>query len=215
MEGVQIFKWMWNGLHLQEPSVFITDMILAIFCFFVFLKLNSKTKFEHKWRMFYFTLGLCTLLGGFGHLLFYYFGIPGKSVAWIFSIISNYYASTAILSEVKNIENKTRIRTLCWSKSIFLGVLAIVSQKFVFIAVDAAITFLYFAAYLSFKINKPWNKWMIYGVYIMIPSTLFLIFKIDPHLHFNRVDVGHFFMIAAISSFWKGIIEYKKEYLLN
>ena len=215
MNDMPIYKWVWNGLHLQEPSIFITDLILGSLCFYIFTKISRNTKFEKKWKMFYLMLGICTILGGIGHLFFYYTGVAGKSISWVFSLTSNLYASLAIINEVKSERNRKQIRVVCFSKSIILIILAIVTQKFLFIAIDAGISFIYFAAYLSYRIAKPWNFWMITGVGCMLPSLVFVIGKIDPHPHFNRIDMGHLFMILAILSFWKGIRDYSKYYTMQ
>ena len=51
---------------------------------------------------------------------------------------------------------------------------------------------------------------MIYGVLLLIPSGLFISFKINLHPWFDKNDFGHLLLIAAMFLYFKAIKSYSK-----
>ena len=75
---MEIIRYDLFGLHLQEPMAFITNSLIALFCFWAFRSLRADITVNKYWKMFYLFLGTSSFLGALGHTLFMYFDMYGK-----------------------------------------------------------------------------------------------------------------------------------------
>src|SRR5574343_52574 len=129
-----------GNYHILEPNVFITDAIMAgvsLLLSFYIVKMRSKTEFSHYWFLFFFVYGISSFVGGLGHALFYYFGVPGKFFTWITGILSIYFIERAIIGVILS----AGILGYRFSKSIhidfkyfYYGVLIMVPSAVIFLA---------------------------------------------------------------------------------
>ena len=214
------------GLDLVEPNAFIGDCIILI----VALLLASKTKklsdssqFFENWRYFYLLFGIDMFLGGIGHLMFKYWGFNGKYLPWILGIFCVFFVERAMISLLKS---STKV---IWKNlSLFKLVLALLLELGVFYAIDMSkdhsiglripainftIGFVYSLAILGNKYRKEIDKnfvFMIYGVLLLIPSGLFISFKINIHPWFDKNDFGHLLLIVSMFLYFKSIKSYSK-----
>ncbi len=214
------------GYELVEPNAFIGDSIILI----VALLLASKTKklskssdFFINWRYFYLLFGIDMFLGGIGHLLFKYWGFNGKYLPWILGIFCIYFVERAMLSLLMS-SSKSIWKNLSFYKLIF----ALLLELCVFYAIDmskdhsiglripainSAIGFVFSLVILGNKYRKEIDKnfiYMIYGVLLLIPSGLFISFKINIHPWFDKNDFGHLLLIIAMFLYFKSIKSYGK-----
>jgi hypothetical protein len=86
---------------LLEPNAFIGDLILSVLAFYFARKISkfpNQTSFSIYWQAFFYVFSLGFLFGGLGHLLFHYWGIPGKYPAWYIGIISTTCIQLAMVS---------------------------------------------------------------------------------------------------------------------
>ena len=214
------------GYELVEPNAFIGDSIILI----VALLLASKTKklskssdFFINWRYFYLLFGIDMFLGGIGHLMFKYWGFNGKYLPWILGIFCIYFVERAMLSLLMS-SSKSIWKNLSFYKLIF----ALLLELCVFYAIDmskdhsiglripainSAIGFVFSLVILGNKYRKKIDKnfiYMIYGVLLLIPSGLFISFKINIHPWFDKNDFGHLLLIIAMFLYFKSIKSYGK-----
>jgi hypothetical protein len=214
------------GYDLVEPNAFIGDSIILI----VALLLASKTKklskssdFFINWRYFYLLFGIDMFLGGIGHLMFKYWGFNGKYLPWILGIFSIYFVERAMLSLLMS-SSKSIWKNLSFYKLIF----ALLLELCVFYVIDmskdhsiglripainSAIGFVFSLVILGNKYRKKIDKnfiYMIYGVLLLIPSGLFISFKINIHPWFDKNDFGHLLLIIAMFLYFKSIKSYGK-----
>jgi len=206
----EVIKFEWLGLHLQEPMGIIMNLAMAAFSFFAFFKLN-KTQADEAgkwWKLFYLTFGISTVFGALGHGLFFYFGVPGKFACWIAGCLANVFCAKAILSFTGyQIKNKA-LEVFIWSKSLLLLVAALITQKFVFVAVDAIVTYLTFTGGFALMLKKRGlqeMKYMILGVIVLLPSAFVFLLKINIHRWFDKNDLSHVLMLSGITCFFLGI----------
>lgn len=203
-------KFDWLGLHLQEPMGIIMNMLIALFCLFAFFQLQERRQDEavHWWKLFFLTFGVSTFLGGLAHGFFYYFGVPGKFPCWILGCLANIFAAKGMLS-FPGYENKNRaLDALVWSKSLILLAAALITQKFIFITIDAILTYLSFTggyALLLVKRGLKEVKLMVIGVIVLIPSSFIFLQKINPHRWLNKDDLSHVLMLGCILCFYLGM----------
>jgi hypothetical protein len=214
------------GFELVEPNAFIGDSIILI----VTLLLAYKTKkfsnsleFFKNWKYFYLIFGIGMFLGGMGHLMFKYWSFYGKYFPWLLGICSVFFAEKAMTSLLNNSSK------IFWKKAssiklfvaLFLEILV-----FYFIdmskdhsiglripAVNMGIGFVFSLVILGNKYRKEIDKnfvYMIYGVLLLIPSGLFISFKINIHPWFDKNDFGHLTLIIAMFLYFKAIKSYSK-----
>ena len=198
------------GLCLQEPMALITNWIIAITAFVLYFRLRSAVSaFQVSWRRFYFFFGLSTFFSGFGHVLFNYFDVYGKYPTWILGLIAAYHAGKAMIS--LNVIDRSSHRMFNWllyAKLMTFATLALVLQSFIFVMVDAVITYLFFC--LGFGIyywRKGINsfKYTVIAVLILFPSIFIFTLKVNPHIWFNKDDLSHILMAFTIIFFYLGV----------
>ncbi|MBI3240545.1 MAG: hypothetical protein HYZ43_17155 [Flavobacteriia bacterium] len=68
---MDLIKFEWLGLHLQEPMAIIMNGLISLFCFFAFFRLRKwGSEANYWWRMFYLIFGISTFFGALGHAFF-------------------------------------------------------------------------------------------------------------------------------------------------
>ncbi len=202
------------GLCLQEPMALITNWLIATTAFILFFRLKAVNNlFQKHWKYFYLAFGLSTFFGGLGHLFFFYFGIPGKFPCWFFGILAAYHAGKAMISNpLLSAELKSRLTFALLIKAIVFGSLAMLAQNFLFIMIDAVITYLFFClGFGAYFWRKGMNgfKYTVLAVIVLIPSIFIFTLQINPHLWFNKEDFSHVLMVTTIILFYLGITNFK------
>ncbi len=221
MNQTEIIHFSFQGIKLQEPMAAVTNWIIASFCFYAFLKLKDRNGEEvNYWKYFFITFSCSTLFAGFGHLFFQYLSIPGKFPNWITGIISGYFASNAMLVKMKNQSNKKIFKIGIIVKASTFLFLALWKQNFLFIAIDAIVTYIFFCGvygYIYLKQGHNYMKYMVYGVLVCLPSAFIFILKINPYKWLNKDDLSHLFMLGCTICFYLGAknIEFDKKSVLS
>ncbi len=208
MNQTEIIHFSFQGLKLQEPMAALTNWMIAFFCFYAFLKFKDRNSEEvNYWKYFFITFSLSTFFAGFGHLFFHYFAIPGKFPNWITGVISGYFASNAMLVKMKNQSNKKIFKIGIIVKACTFLFLALWKQNFLFIAMDAILTYLVFCGvygYIYLKRGHNYMKYMVLGVLVCLPSAFIFLFKINLHKWLNKDDLSHLFMFGCTICFYLG-----------
>ena len=81
-------------------------------------------------------------------------------------------------------------------------------------AINSTIGFVFSLVVLGNKYRKEIDKnfiFMIYGVLLLIPSGLFISFKINIHPWFDKNDFGHLILIIAMFFYYKSIYTYSQK----
>ena len=212
--------------ELLEPNAFIGDSIILIVALLLALKtkkLSNSLEFFKNWKYFYLIFGIGMFLGGMGHLMFNYWGFYGKYLPWLLGISSVFFVEKAMTSLLYNPSK------IFWKKvSLIKLFVALFLEIWVFYfldmskdhsiglripAVNLGIGFVFSLALLGNKFRKELHKnfvYMIYGFLLLIPSGLFIIFKINIHPWFDKNDFGHLFLVIAMFLYFKAIKSYSK-----
>lgn len=196
----------WLGLRLQEPMAIVTNGLISVFCFFAWLRLRRwKSKANYWWRLFFLTFGISTFFGAFGHAFFQYTGMYGKFPSWTMGCVANVSAAYGMLSFEGFARPTKTAYTAIWMKSLTLLILAIVTQKFVFVAVDAILTYIAYTGVFAYQLSKRGMeemKFMVMGVIILLPSAFIFLMKLNPHRWLNKDDLSHLLMLGCIYCFY-------------
>jgi len=212
------------GVDLLEPNAFIGDSLILIVALF----LASRTRkqdinidFFKNWNYFYLFFGICMFLGGIGHLMFNYWGFYGKYIPWYLGIVSIFFLEKAMISLISS-----KLRILLLRISIIKLVAALILETIIFYYMDmsldhsigvripatnSAIGFIFSLGVLGNKFKKEIDKnfiYMVYSVFILLPSAIFLGLKINFHPWFDKNDFSHLSLIIAMFLFYRAIKSY-------
>lgn len=209
---MEIIKFTFFGFQLQEPMAMLTNGLLSLFCAFAYVQLkNNQDKANYWWMRFYLFFGISTFCAVWGHALFYYFDIPGKFPCWFFGTLANICAANGMLSFDGFAYPKKFARRIIYAKSIFLFLLAIYFRSFIFITIDAAITYVVYTGVFASFLKKRGlyeMKYIISGVVVLLPSIFIFLLKINPHRWLNKDDVSHILMLGCIFLFYLGMSQW-------
>lgn len=204
--NTDIIKFELAGMSLQEPMALITNWMMSGFCLYAFLKLKEGNTAELIWwKRFFLIFTISAFFGGTGHLFFQYNGIPGKFPNWITGVLSGYCAGRAVLTHFSSSSSRTGLHSFLVVKAVVLLSLAIVLQKFIFIAVDAIITYVLFCGIIGYDLAKKGLddlKYLYYGVIICLPSVFIFLLKLSPHKWLNKDDLSHLLMLGCLYCFY-------------
>jgi hypothetical protein len=217
MPPFEIIEFSFFGLKLQEPMAIVSNWSISIFCVFAVL----STKWNESipsilFKRFYIILGVSTFLSGFGHSLFQYFNVFGKYPAWILAASSGYFISKGILFYWKDKKSYNFLSYFLIIKTCSLIGLSLLSQKFVFIAIDSILTYIIYCGIIA---GKMWKngieemKYFVIGIIVLLPSAFVFLLNINIHLYLNRDDLSHFIILLTIIFFLIAIRKNNQRFL--
>lgn len=211
---MEIIQFEFLGLHLQEPMAIVTNGLLSLFSFFAFsqLKKTKQSKAHFFWSLFYLTFAISTFFGALGHAFFQYFDVIGKFPCWITGAIANGFAAMGMLHFKGFSEPKKNSFAIVWIKSLTLLIVALITKKFVFVAIDAILTYIIYTGvygYILFKRGALSVKWMVIGVLVLLPSAFVFLLKLNIHRWLNKDDLSHLLMLGGIICFYLAMKQWK------
>ncbi len=218
------------GLNLLEPNSFIGDFIIFVFSIYFGFKVLKfqRSNFVKNWNLFFFIFGIGFFFGGLGHLMYNYWGIPGKYIGWFAGMTSVYLIERAILPFLSN---KKTVNILL-QISTFKFILAILAEILVIYFIDlekdysvamkvpiinSSIGLIYTLAILGYVFSKritPGFKYFLYSVLVMLPTLIFQTQKINFTQWFDKNDISHVFLLIGVIFYYlgvKNVAKYEKE----
>ena len=210
-----------NGLVVLEPNAVVTDFIMALTSFYIARKLYSARRssgFVKYWYYFFLTFGFGALLGSMGHGLFHYLGPQGKFPTWISAILSTYFIEKAMIKSYERHNKNNILGKIAFFKmiTVFLLVITVISSTafdknhtigFLPIAINTILGVFISVSLISganIK-NQSGFRWLIIGVFAMLPSAAIFLMKINLFQWFDKGDLSHVFMIFGICIYYAGI----------
>lgn len=211
----EIIRFSIGELQLQEPMALITNWLIAITCIVLYKKIKLPgTEFEKYWKKFYLFFGISVTFGGLGHLFFHYFGVYGKYPCWTIGVLASYYAGKAMIStSIFSEKNRKKLYQVLIAKCILLGLLAVVFSNFIFITIDAVLSYLVYCGIVSgvyWKRGFDGFKYIVFAIIVLFPSIFIFLLRLSPHVWFNKEDLSHILMIFTIILFYFGIKQFKR-----
>lgn len=211
-------KFEWLGYELQEPMAIIFNLLISLFCFYAYFRLRIWNNPPNRWwRLFFLLFGISTFFGMLGHALFGYFDIPGKFPCWILGGFANCCAARAMFA-FPQANHRPYKEVLIWGRSAVMVTLAIITRDFVYIAIDAIITYVFYTGvfgYILLKRGLAEMKFMVIGVAILFPSAFIFLMKVNLHRWFNKDDLSHVLMLGCIFCFYLGMQAWGKNNQFN
>lgn len=203
------------GIRIDEPIVTLTDLLVSVLCIVYAYRIHQSGKQEKTFlyfKIYFFTMGIATLLGGIiGHAFLYAFSFYWKLPGWIMSMISIMFVERAIIEHTRIWLNDSLVRVFgiinILEFMIFLT-LTITSLDFFFVEFHSGYGLMFvilsLEGFLFLKTKNTAGKYILAGVGFAAIAAIFFMFKISPHQWFNYVSVSHVFMAAAATLFYLG-----------
>lgn len=210
------------GYDLLEPNTFVGDVVifaLALFLAYKTAKLPAKGNYFRYWKWFFIVFGFSFLAGGFGHLFYNYWGVPGKLTAWYTGMLATLLVEVAFLSIFPNEKWRKRLIVFAVVKMIAAFIaeayvlatydLSVDQSKGLFIptlssVLGLALVFGVLATYYKNKIDKSFGLYHI-SIVIMLTPVFFQLFKINFAQWFDRNDVSHVMILASLPVYYYAV----------
>jgi|TARA_R110000737_G_scaffold53512_2_gene75157 hypothetical protein len=218
-------EWNFQGFQLLEPNAFIGDMIISVLVIYLVFKLKRlkvKSTFNTYWLWFFIVFGLGFLTGGFGHLLYNYTGIPGKIPSYFTGILAVYFIEHAMFSIHPNPKQKKLFNKISVYKLVLVLILETLICLFVDLesnptkgmalpTINSVIGMGFSLGYLGYQYYKKIHssfRYLLISTFILLPSAIFLAFKINIHPWLDKNDVSHLLLIVSIILYYVCIKQY-------
>lgn len=211
----------WFGLELLEPNAFIGDFILflySVYAIYRVLGLKKESEFHRSWVLFFVFFGASFLLGGFGHLLYNYWGVPGKTPSWFLSIIATFYIEKAMISLLQLEVKRKKLLTISKIKLMLalVGMLLLMisidlekdySKAIIVPTINSTIGLFYALGVIAYSLSKKFTGMspFIISVFTLFPAAVFQMLKINIHPWMDKNDVTHLLLLLALWLYLIGI----------
>ena len=203
------------GIRIDEPVVTLTDLLVSVLCFIYASKIHKSGKQEKTFlffKIYFFTMGIATLLGGIiGHAFLYLFTFYWKLPGWIMSMISIMFVERAAIEHTRILLSNSVVRILGIINIIeFLTflTLTITSLDFFYVEFHSGYGLMFvllsLEGWLFYKTKNNAGRYLLTGVLFAAFAAFFFMTKISPHQWFNYICVSHVFMAVAATFFYLG-----------
>jgi hypothetical protein len=220
-------EWDFMGLHLLEPNAMIGDIVI----FIVALTFAFKVKvhplhpaFFTNWKWFFVIFGISFLMGGFGHLFYNYWGVPGKFFSWYSGMFAALMIELAMISIFPMIEWRKKLKMLSYFK-LFLsigiatfiystvdleldpskGLIIPTLNSVIGLGLSLGILGYYYQRKIDVNFQYLWISTLI-----LIPSAAVQSMKINIHQWFDRNDISHILLITSIAFYYTAVSKFYK-----
>ncbi len=208
------------GLRILEPMTALTDIFVAVVCFYCYFKTNTSNDLHNMllfFKNFFLFMGISTAYGGIiGHALQHYVVFEWKMVGWIVSMISIMFLERAAIMHAK---------PLLWPMAgkiyaianiieiVSMTIVVLITRKFLYVEAHAAygllIVVLSMELFIYIKTKAKVSLYILIAIFSAVLSVIAHLGKIAPHKWFNHLDVSHMFMALSMWLVYLGVKELK------
>ncbi len=203
------------GLRLGEPMIAMTSLLVALVCFYAWKRLGKTVERDDALRLsriFFFLLGLSTLIGAVvGHLFLYRLPFVFKTPGWGLGMLAMSALEQASIVRARPFLGAGWGRALTWINMVELTLaLWFVSATIWFPGVEIHSAFGLLCvvgpleAWLYFKTKHPGSRYILLGILILVASVGVHIMKLSLGIWFCYFDLAHLIMCGAFWCFMLG-----------
>ena len=209
------------SIRIDEPIATLTDVIVAIVCFYAFYQLNKLKlpgRSQMYFRYYFLLMGVATFLGGvIGHGFLYALSFGWKLPAWIISMVSIALVERSAIAHARplikpgigkfflvfNLIELLTIMIITMTTLNFkwvqfhsgYGLLAIVST---------------FHIYTYVKTKDRGSLTILGAVLISCCASVIFVNEISIHIWFNYIDISHVLLALSAYVFYLGATRLEK-----
>lgn len=210
------------NILIQEPVTTITDFMITVCCWYVFLKSKHEISNHHSaqlYRYFFLLMGCSTLFGGvFGHALCYKLGVAYKLPGWITSMMAVMLCERAAIMHTRNVMPVSIGNFFMYANIVELLILITVTcitLNFFFVEFHALYGLLIvtgtFEFYIYRKTKNNASRWILYSVAFSSIAAVAHIWQLSPHRWFNYLDLAHTLMCVSVFILYNGVKKIQNE----
>ncbi len=203
------------GLRVDEPITCLTDLLVAVICFYAFFRLikaGHKGKVASYLKLFFVLMAVSTALGGFlGHAFNYALSIYWKLPYWLISMISVALAERAVIVYSGGLMKPIYAKVFRWMNLIELAtfiVIAFYTKDFIYVVAHSAYGLLFvvgvFHGYVYLKTKHRGSKLFLIGVAWSTLGAVVFLTKFHFSNWFNHLDISHTLMAVSATYFMFG-----------
>jgi hypothetical protein len=218
-------EWDFMGLHLLEPNAMIGDIIIFTVALSLAIGVQKNTKdtaFFSLWKWFFIIFGIGFLMGGFGHLFYNYWGVPGKFFSWYSGMFAALMIELAMISIYPKVEWRKTLKGIAYGKLILSVSIATYIYSTVDLVSDPSkglivptlnsvvglgLSLGLLGYYYQRKIDASF-RYLWISTLILIPSAVVQSMKINVHQWFDRNDISHILLITSIVFYYTAVKKY-------
>jgi len=206
-----------GSLILSEPITALTDLLLAILCSVIILRLlkfRNETGVMSPWSFFFLGMGLSTLTGAIVHGLRHYQTTDANYNTWmcmnILSGLSVFFAQLATAGYIGKISDKGgRYKTMAGIQLGCYIVLIFLFRSFEVVKIQIAVGMIpvLIIHLIGYRKGISGGGWVAAGIGTSFFSAIFHTFKIsiDP-VWCNFNDLAHVFIGISFVLIAKGVL---------
>ncbi len=211
----------WLGITILEPSTVLTNLMIAIACFYAYRKLGKKkvneTNTQRYIRYFFLFMGFATIIGGvLGHAFLYVTGLYGKIPGWYISMTGVALFERAAITHGRPYMNSKVgqfFSILNYLEIVTFMTLSLAKLDFIFVEAHAFyglfIVVFCFEFFVYLKSKDPSFRYLLIATGFGILAALFHAFRLGINKWFNYNDVSHLAMTAAILFYYQAALRIK------
>jgi hypothetical protein len=210
------------GIRIDEPITTLTDVLVAIVCFYAFFRLMripSQHRIKTYLLLYFLGMGIATFIGGvIGHGFLYAFSFAWKLPGWISSMLAVMLIERAAIEHAVKVAPPKAVRIFKWVNVIELltfMTLTFVTLNFRFVEIHSAYGIMFivgsYSVYMYWKSKSKASKIFIWAVVFAVISSIIYLQEWSIDIWFNYLDAAHTLMAVAAFIFYKGSIEMLKE----
>jgi|GEM_PF-5249699 len=200
------------GYTIYEPVTVVTDILLALFCFFLSSRLN---KAGNIWWLFFLAVGFSNLMGGIGHGLYEQTDNVVQLFARLFGIMSVLGAGVATLKRFPSGAKKSTATGLVLLNYLVFTTWLLTNNTFTHVKWNATIGLGIFVAlsYLYIYVKSKNTKELLVTLGILILALAAVVHStgFSAGVNFNHNDLGHVIMFFGMFSIYKGVLSNEKD----
>ena len=218
-------EWDFMGLHLLEPNAMIGDLILFTLAIVLAIRVHKHAKknaFFSFWKWFFILFGVGFLMGGFGHLFYNYWGVPGKFFSWYSGMFAALMIELAMISIYPKVEWRKTLSKIAYGKLVLSIAIATYIYSTVDLVADPSkglivptlnsvvglgLSLGLLGYYYQRKIDVSF-RYLWISTLILIPSAVVQSMKINVHQWFDRNDISHILLITSIVFYYTAVKKY-------
>lgn len=198
------------GFTISEPTTFITDLFVAMVCFYAYWRLNKEGKKNDNnvflyTKIFFLFLGSAAVWGGaMGHGFIHIFSQVWKLPGWFMSMIAVGFLERASISHANRLISPKLGRFFLVLNAVELITLFIITgytMHFKFVELHSAYGFLIvifsFHLYTYIKTKDRGSWWMLINTLVLLVVVFIFNYPIIIHEFFNHRDLAHMFMCLS------------------
>lgn len=205
------------GIRIDEPIATLTDVMVAVVCFYAFIRLQKNYKVDHRiyllTRGYFLAMGIATFIGGvIGHGFIYALDRSWKFPGWAVSMIAINMIERVMINYTKPFMNHKVATFFSWFNIVELltfATLAFTTLNFQFVEIHSGygltVFVLGFSIYNYIKRDK--NRDILYFIWAVVAAacaSFFFTSRIGLDKWYNYIDISHTFMTISALLFYLG-----------